>query len=105
MTLEDETGFCNLVVFPNIFEQNRKAILQSRFIMVEGKLQREGDVVHVIAQVCYNFSKLLRRLTTDSYDSTQQLPFESKECEAESKRKVAANHASEKAFHKGRNFH
>jgi error-prone DNA polymerase len=105
MTLEDETGFSNLVVFPNIFEQNRKAILQSRLIMVEGKLQREGDVVHVIAGACYNFSRLLRTLTADASDSTQPLVFESKEVESESQRKVDSKIESQNAFPKGRNFH
>jgi len=72
MTIEDETGFANLVIFANLFEEFRKEILQSRLIMVEGKLQREGDVIHVIVSRCYDFSKLLRRLTV-SYD--EQLPL------------------------------
>ena len=63
ITIEDETGIANLVVFPNLFEQYRKAIVQSRLLMVEGKLQREGDVIHVIAEGCYDLSRLLRSLT------------------------------------------
>ena len=50
ITIEDETGSANLVVFPNIFQQFRKEILQSRLLMVEGKLQIEGEVIHVIVQ-------------------------------------------------------
>ena len=63
MTIEDETGFANLVIFESLFEKFRKEILQSRLIMVEGKLQIEGEVIHVIVKRCYNFSKLLRHLT------------------------------------------
>lgn len=63
MTIEDETGVANLVIFENLFEKFRKPILQSRLIMVEGKLQKEGDVIHVIVKACYDFSKLLRMLT------------------------------------------
>ncbi len=63
MTIEDETGFANLIIFEKLFETFRKEILQSKLIMVEGKLQVEGEVIHVIAQHCYNFSKLLRQLT------------------------------------------
>ena len=63
MTIEDETGVANLVVFEKLFDKYRKEILQSRLIMVEGKLQREGEVIHVIVHSCYNFSKLLRQLT------------------------------------------
>jgi error-prone DNA polymerase len=95
MTLEDETGFANLVVFPNVFEQNRKAILQSRLIMVEGKLQREGDVVHVIATACYNFSKLLRTFTPSTFNSTQFMGLKFSDGDADRKNN----------FPKGRNFH
>ena len=63
MTIEDETGFANLVVFENLFEKFRKEILQSRLIMVEGKLQVEGEVIHVIVQRCFDLSRLLRHLT------------------------------------------
>lgn len=63
ITIEDETGTANLVVFPNIFQGFRKEILQSRLFMVEGKLQIEGKVIHVIAERCYNLSKLLTSLT------------------------------------------
>ena len=55
MTIEDETGFANLVIFQQLFEEFRKPILQSRLIMVEGKLQREGEVVHVIVRRCHDF--------------------------------------------------
>jgi error-prone DNA polymerase len=63
ITIEDETGFSNLVVFESLFEKYRKEILQARLLMVEGRLQREGEVVHVIAQRCFDLSKLLRGLS------------------------------------------
>ncbi len=50
MTIEDETGFANLVIFERLFEKFRKEILQSKLIMVEGKLQIEGEVIHVIVR-------------------------------------------------------
>src|SRR5258706_9401603 len=56
ITLEDETGTSNLVVFQKLFDEYRKEIIQSRLLMVEGKLQREGEVIHVIVQRCHNFS-------------------------------------------------
>lgn len=62
VTLEDETGTVNVVVFAKLFDQYRKEIIQSRLLMVEGQLQREGEVVHVIARRCFNYSKLLRDL-------------------------------------------
>ncbi len=63
MTIEDETGFANLVIFEKLFEKFRKEILRSKLIMVEGKLQIEGEVVHVIVKHCYDISGLLRHLT------------------------------------------
>ena len=63
VTLEDETGTMNLVVFQKLFDKYRKEIVQSRLLMVEGQLQKEGEVVHVIVRRCYNVSRLLRQLT------------------------------------------
>ena len=68
MTIEDETGFANLVIWESLFEKFRKEIIQSKLIMVEGKLQIEGEVIHVIVKTCYNFSKLLRHLTSSQTD-------------------------------------
>src|SRR5690606_4605596 len=62
ITIEDETGFTNLVVFESLFEKYRKEILHSKLLMVEGKLQREGQVVHVIVSKCQDMSKLLGKL-------------------------------------------
>ena len=62
MTIEDETGNGNLVVWKNLFEEYRKVIMQAKLIMVEGKLQKEGDVIHVIVSGCYDISELLRGL-------------------------------------------
>ncbi len=73
MTIEDETGFANLVVFKNLFETYRKEILQARLLMVEGKVQIEGQVVHVIVRTCYDISKLLRKLTPSSNETPQVL--------------------------------
>jgi error-prone DNA polymerase len=70
MTIEDETGDANLVVFENLFNLYRKEVLQSKLIMVEGQLQIEGQVVHVIVKVVHDYSKLLRRLTASQ---TQEL--------------------------------
>jgi error-prone DNA polymerase len=63
MTIEDEMGCANVVIFPNLFEEFRKEILQSSLIMIEGTLQVEGEVIHVILSRCFNISKLLRPLT------------------------------------------
>jgi error-prone DNA polymerase len=59
ITIEDETGFANLVVWSKTFEQYRKVILQSRLLMVEGKLQIAGEVIHVVVSACFNLNELM----------------------------------------------
>lgn len=48
-TLEDETGTVNAIIWPKTFDTYRNAVLGSRLMLVEGKLQREGIVIHVVA--------------------------------------------------------
>lgn len=59
ITIEDETGFANLVVWATTFEKYRKEILQSRLLMVTGKLQIEGEVIHVVVHSCYNMNRIM----------------------------------------------
>ncbi|MBD3629999.1 error-prone DNA polymerase [Cyclobacterium sp.] len=60
ITIEDETGFANLVVWAKTFEKYRSVILQSRLLMVSGKLQVEGEVIHVVVRSCHNLNRLLK---------------------------------------------
>jgi len=69
ITIEDETGTANLVVFENIIEQYRRQILHSKLMMVEGKLQVEGEVIHVIVEKCFDLSRMLRKLTTGELEN------------------------------------
>ncbi|HEY1021257.1 MAG TPA: OB-fold nucleic acid binding domain-containing protein, partial [Flavisolibacter sp.] len=62
ITIEDETGTANLVVFQNLFDTYRKEVLRSKLLMVEGKVQKEGAVIHVVVSKCINASGLLRKL-------------------------------------------
>lgn len=50
MTLEDETGIANIIVWPKVFERFRARVLGSRFIRVTGRLQSESGVIHVVAR-------------------------------------------------------
>jgi error-prone DNA polymerase len=70
ITLEDETGTMNLVVFQKLFDEYRKEIIQSKLLLVEGKLQKEGEVIHVIVKRCFNASGMLLRMTTHEKDLT-----------------------------------
>ena len=71
ITLEDETGQFNLIVWSSVFEEYRKEILGARVLMVHGHLQIEKEVVHVIVGRCHNLNRLLVGLTEDrSQDNT-----------------------------------
>ena len=50
ITLEDETGVANLVVWPQVFERHRRIILATSMLAVRGRIQREGEVVHLVVQ-------------------------------------------------------
>lgn len=76
ITIEDETGVANLVVFEKMFNRYRKEILQSGLLMVEGRVQREREVIHVVVQRCYNFSKLLRQLRSNASNAPTLFPDE-----------------------------
>jgi error-prone DNA polymerase len=62
VTLEDETGVANLVVWPDRFEAERKTVMTSRFLCVEGKVQREGEVIHLVAERFWDLSAWLADL-------------------------------------------
>jgi len=63
VTMEDETGYVNLIVWNSVAVAQRAALLESYLLEVRGKLQREGDVQHVIAQRLTNLSAMLGDLT------------------------------------------
>lgn len=62
MTTEDETGVANLIVWPDVFERHRQAVLAGHLIVVRGRLQREGSVIHVVVSAIYDHTSRLRAL-------------------------------------------
>ena len=68
VTLEDETGYVNLVVWSDIVERNRRQILGSRLLVAAGQVQKQGLVVHVLARRFEDSSRLLGTLRTASHD-------------------------------------
>jgi error-prone DNA polymerase len=59
VTLEDETGVANIVVWTDVSERYRRALLAARLMRVRGKLQREGRVIHLVADRIEDASSLL----------------------------------------------
>ena len=62
VTLEDETGTANVVVWASVYERFRRAVISGRLLRVTGRLQREAGVVHVVAELIEDLSPLLDRL-------------------------------------------
>ena len=68
VTLEDESGCVNVVVWRDLLERQRKELLGARLLGVEGTIQREGPVVHLLARRLEDHSRLLGRLPSPSRD-------------------------------------
>jgi error-prone DNA polymerase len=68
VTLEDETGNINVIVWRDVADSQRRELLESRLMGVEGVLEREGEVIHIIAHRLTDHSALLGSLQTDSRD-------------------------------------
>jgi error-prone DNA polymerase len=68
ITLEDETGPANVVVWPSLFEKQRRVILGSSMMGIHGKIQREGEVVDLIARQLYDLSGDLSGLADRDLD-------------------------------------
>lgn len=62
-TLEDETGVMNVIIWPKLFEQERRTVIGSKFLGVVGMVQREESVIHVIAKQVMNLSNDLAVIT------------------------------------------
>ena len=68
VTLEDETGLANIVVHSRLVDRQRRELLGARLLGVFGQIQREGEVVHLVAKRLVDLSALLGRLPTASRD-------------------------------------
>jgi error-prone DNA polymerase len=67
-TLEDETGYVNIVVWSDLADRQRRPLLRSHLMAVTGKAQRKDDVMHVIASRVEDYTPLLGSLKAESRD-------------------------------------
>jgi error-prone DNA polymerase len=72
ITLEDETGIANLVIWPDVFEKQRKIVMGARLMAVHGIVQRDedSDVIHVVARRLEDHSPILKHLSDEAMPST-----------------------------------
>ena len=67
LTLEDETGICNGIIWPDNLERFRSAIMGGRILELAGRLQREGDIIHLIAHRVTDRSEWLNLLSEQGH--------------------------------------
>ena len=72
ITLEDETGIANLVIWPDVFDTQRKIVMSARLMCVHGIIQKDADngVIHVVARKLEDHSHMLRHLSDEAMPST-----------------------------------
>jgi len=68
VTLEDETGWVNVIVWPALVEKQRRELLGAKLMTVHGALERDGEVAHLIARRLVDDTRLLGGLATASRD-------------------------------------
>lgn len=71
LTLEDETGVINIVVWRKLYERYRRAVIAGRMLRVTGRIQRDCGVVHVIAEVIEDISPMLDSLLEPAVNPQQ----------------------------------
>ena len=95
ITLKDETGSANVIVWNKTFEKFRTQVMQGRLLKIRGKIQKEGLVVHVIALSIEDWSHLFDDLgvaDNEMIDMTWQSQDEAKRPQTDSREKAAEDH-------------
>jgi error-prone DNA polymerase len=72
ITLEDETGIANLVIWPDVFDTQRKIVMGARLMCVHGIVQKDAEdgVIHVVARKLEDHTHMLRHLSDEAMPST-----------------------------------
>lgn len=108
MTLQDETNIANIIVWPAVFERFRAEVLSARLCAVEGRIQNEHGIVHVIAERLYDYSPLLARLSGADFREAVAHADEVSRPTGDARghpRKVRHTLVPEAVMPRGRNFH
>ena len=79
MTLEDETGIANVVVWRRVFERFRRIVMGAKLVQCEGHVQREGEVIHLVAERFTDLSPLLKRLWHPAASENAELRVQSRD--------------------------
>ena len=74
MTLEDEAGVANIIVWPKAFERLRAIVIGARFVAVTGKLQSEAGVIHLVADRMEDLTPMLGLLSEEGRNDRNARP-------------------------------
>jgi len=111
MTLEDETHIANVVVWPKTFERYRPEVLGARLCAVDGKVQSERGVIHVVAQKLWDYTPLLGALSSEKLEPALanadevRRPGHDVRQHPRNVKQDLSYEAAERVMPKGRNFH
>lgn len=112
MTIEDETGIANIIVWSRTFERFRPVVMGARFIKIHGRLQKADGVIHVVAEEIEDWSSALGLLEGDRHSglvnagATSRLMIQQMFGKPEHPRGMSpSTGAARDAMPKGRNFH
>jgi error-prone DNA polymerase len=121
LTLEDETGIANAIIWPKVFETLRPVVMGARFIAVTGRLQNESGVIHVVAERAEDLTPLLSALSRPHFEFASPIvgikkytaPLETKHIDAQPTlfehqlpdADAKADAVLKRVLPKGRNFH
>ena len=73
MTIEDETGVANAVVWPKTLERFRKVVMTARLVLIKGRIQRHEDIIHIVSATLVDRSDWLRLLSEEG--ATMKIPI------------------------------
>ncbi|MGB8276418.1 MAG: error-prone DNA polymerase [Methylovirgula sp.] len=73
LTMEDETGVANTIIWPKVFESLRPIVIGARFIAVTGRLQSESGVIHIVAERAEDLTPLLGLLTSQNEEIAKEI--------------------------------
>jgi error-prone DNA polymerase len=102
ITLEDETGVANLVIWPNIMEKYRSVIMGARLMEVHGIIQMDEDIIHIVAQKIVDASHKLRSLSDNMLEPISARADHVKSLSSQSIRGHPRNH---RILPRSRDFH
>ena len=107
LTLEDETGTANIIVWKQVYETFRKAVIAGRLVRVTGRVQRDGPTTHLIAEIVEDVSPLLATLGRPVIIDANDGRADEVKRPVTSRGKTAAHHPREQAkkLFPSRDFH